>query len=236
MDNNSINSEELLYSLPDYIKGKIDNKELISAIENKLLTDKDFKNQYENILSTVSFMNESKLPEPPEHYFTNFVPILNQRIDGLNRKPKSFYSIPSLLKYAIPILTIFLIAIIFLLNQNTSEIKFPDTNKTNITSRNIEPNTTDNDFTDESVKTNTSEELSNTEEINKISKIKYSLNKNTKNNIEENTNISAISDFISDIAEPSSEETDDYYYESDFHELTNSEQNEIINNLAKNNF
>lgn len=236
MENNSINSEELLYSLPDYIKGKIDNKELISAIENKLLADKDFKEQYANILSTISFMNDSKLQEPPEHYFTNFVPILNQRIDNLSKQPKSFFKIPSLLKYAIPILTIFLIAIIFLLNRNTSDIKFLDTNKTTITSKNIEPNTINNDFTEESVNTNKTEELNNSEEINKISKIKNQATKNSENNLEENANISSISDFISDITESSSEDTDDYYYESDFHELSNAEQNEILNNLAKNNF
>lgn len=57
---NKIMNDELSENLPDYILNKLEDKNLIEKIENRLSSDSSFKTEYEEIRNTMSFLNSAE--------------------------------------------------------------------------------------------------------------------------------------------------------------------------------
>lgn len=69
MENNQF--DELLYSLPDYITGELNDDNVKEQIEAKLLTDSYFREEHDSLKSTMNFIRETELESPSEVYFAN---------------------------------------------------------------------------------------------------------------------------------------------------------------------
>ncbi len=62
MENNHF--DELLYSLPDYISGELDDNNIKEQIEAKLLTDSFFREEYDSLKTTMNFIRRTELEAP----------------------------------------------------------------------------------------------------------------------------------------------------------------------------
>ncbi|MCX6163170.1 MAG: hypothetical protein NTV87_17755 [Ignavibacteriae bacterium] len=106
--------EEVLFSLPDYIRGTLDDKELEERIKSELDGNPDLLKEYMKLSEVLSFVGKTNLEEPPPHYFNSLLPIINERIHAAHSKENIiFRRILSYWKYAVPVLTVFLIIIIY---------------------------------------------------------------------------------------------------------------------------
>ncbi|MCE1166369.1 MAG: hypothetical protein LWX07_13305 [Bacteroidetes bacterium] len=85
-------NEEYLYSLPDYVNGKLPDGPLKSGIEEMIKSDAVFRAEYESMLNTMKFVRNGSLVEPPEHYFNSLVPRINERIEAGNTRASSSIS------------------------------------------------------------------------------------------------------------------------------------------------
>lgn len=106
--------EEVLFSLPDYIRGTLGDKELEERIKSELDGNPDLLKEYMKLSEVLSFVGKTNLEEPPPHYFNSLLPRINERIHAANSKENIiFRRILSYWKYAVPVLTVFLIIIIY---------------------------------------------------------------------------------------------------------------------------
>lgn len=240
MNNNISNYEELLYNLPDYIEGKITDTDLIQKIEAEINLNPAFKSEFDLISSAIESVKGLKFSEPPDHYFSNLVPAINSRIE--NNKSDStlfhFFRLSYLFKYALPALSVILVIIIinFSNKSNKDENMFVQSEKTinGIMNNNSDIKT---DSTNNLKENNEMESNNENVESNVINKEKEINNseiikrKNKQETVSENNNINLLELFTEN-----EESEDDYYYESDFNTLSQSEQNEILNKLTKTNF
>jgi hypothetical protein len=239
MGNKKTNPEdELLYSLPDYVNGKVHDERLKSGIEKRINTDEEFRNEYMSVRNAFRFVKSSSLEEPPEHYFNSLVPRLNERIEKSRSVPaKDLRFILHLWRYVVPALTVILVIIIVAIPRKDKNELIQNGNKdtqSNVTYSEdslLEPSREDND----AVET----DLSGGQDITDVTvnpvTIKYAPNK--KDAAIENKNVILnITDLIPDSDENAAEENDEYNYESDFKNLTPSEQNEVLANLSKTKF
>ncbi len=240
MNNNFTNNENLLYNLPDYIAGKITDKNLIQRIKSEIDSNPDFKSEYELISETFSSVNNLKFSEPPEHYFSNLVPRINARIEKQNNKSPflHFFRISNLLKYALPAISVVLIIVIInysnknkkdenMFIQSDHTINNIMNNKSDTTTDSI--NNLKKQLEEESNKETNENNLSTeVKEVNNPEKIST---KNKQEKVTEENNSGILELFTE------SEETEEeYYYESDFSSLSQSEQNELLNKLSNTNF
>ena len=77
-----MNPEELKYYLPDYIRGNLENPQLLALIKKEIEINKDFADEYNSLIKVSEFLNNTKFEEPPEFYFNNLLPGIRQRIDA----------------------------------------------------------------------------------------------------------------------------------------------------------
>lgn len=229
-DNKPNTKEELLFSLPDYINGKITDSSLKSDIENLIVTDEEFRTEYLALKNTLEFIADTPSEAPPEHYFTSLLPRINSRLDNVVSRKPSLRGILHLWRYVVPALTVILVIIIVSLpEKNKFEVALTDSHNVSGTNSII------NDTVKESVSESQNDEtLLNSESGNSTTIVNYL--KTRKISFTENENyIEGISDFLGGEDEQP-DEIDYYTYESDFGNLSPSEQNEIISNLSKTKF
>ncbi|MDD5361590.1 MAG: hypothetical protein PHN88_05630 [Ignavibacteria bacterium] len=239
MGNKKTNLEdELLYSLPDYVNGKVYDESLKSEIEKKIKTDAEFRNEYLSVRNAFQFVKDSSFEEPPEHYFNNLVPRLNERIErSRSVSAIDFRFILHLWRYIVPALTVILVIVIVAIPRKDKNELIQNGNKdtqsvvTFTDDSPLEPASVDNDAEETDI-TETPDAVGI---INNPVTIKYTPDK--KETAIENKNVIVnITDLIQDTEENAAEESDEYNYESDFKNLTPSEQNEVLANLSKTKF
>lgn len=119
MENNHF--DELLYSLPDYISGELDDEKVKEQIEAKLLVDSSFREEYDSLKSTMNFIREAE-PEPPsEVYFANLQANILSKVHK-ETEPSRVSILSRLVGYwkvVVPALTVCVVLIIYTQNMNT---------------------------------------------------------------------------------------------------------------------
>ena len=230
------NNEDLLYSLPDYITGKLNDEGIRHSIEEEIRINAGFREEYELIKETYSSIKDLEFSEPPAHYFTNMVPRINQRIES--NSGFSFahmFRLANLFKYALPAVSVIVLIFIFTFSNksNKNENMFVDTEDT-ITE--IMKTNKDTIKTLEK-KSNTAEEKEFTENTTVISQHKINREKNTSQTVKtvtEKTGTNNIEALFADTER--TENFDDYVYETDFSTLSGKEQADLINKLSNTKF
>lgn len=110
MENKNLN-DVLRENLPDYILDRIEDKELIGRIKIRIESDSDFRTEYEEIKSAVSFLNSADLTPPPHNYFSNLSVNINRRIEEKNQKPGFFKDPLFIFKKLIPTLGLLIVTV-----------------------------------------------------------------------------------------------------------------------------
>lgn len=180
--------DELSENLPDYILNKLEDKDLIEKIENRLNSDSSFKTEFEEIRNTMSFLNNAEFTPPPDNYFSNLSVNINRRIEVKNKKFSFFTDPQFIFRKLIPVLGLLILTVYFIFS-----IVKNDTDK-NVISGNekISPDTFTR--TQETIenKIKPSEELSKIIAPDKTSESKnrsaHNSGKNKKINSSRNTN------------------------------------------------
>lgn len=125
---NKIMNDELSENLPDYILNKLEDKNLIEKIENRLSSDPSFKTEFEEIRNTMSFLNSAEFTPPPDNYFSNLSVNINRRIEAKDKK-FGFFSDPLFIfRKLIPVLGLIILAAYFIFSYVKN-----DTDKTETT-------------------------------------------------------------------------------------------------------
>lgn len=240
MTNNLNYCEDLLYNLPDYAAGKLKDKKLILKIESELISNPEFKSEYELILETISTVKDFRFSEPPEHYFTNLIPQINARLEKQNNSSAfmHFFRFANLLKYVLPALSVvFIIVIInysnkdnkdknmFIQSDNTINNIMNNKSESAADSNNSAKIQIEKETTNEYIEKKSSTENSELINIDKTKKSKK------QNNTTEEINVNLLELFTEN-----EENSDEYFYENDFNKLNQNEQNEILNKLSNTNF
>jgi len=231
--------KDLLINLPDYIEGKIKDPDLIRKIEDEIKTNEGFRNEYEEIKSSFSFIKKVKLEEPPEHYFSTLLPKINERLEETSKHQEIsiWEKIFSYWKFAIPVIPIVLIFIILKIDFfNLDEtLKKDDTNNTIIKEKEdntIKEENKDLAVANEDTNKDTETNISQYQKSRTSYDYKYTETKDDYDFLNSN-NTSNIDDYL--------EEVGDYYQdedllEEDYEELSIEEQNEIIIKLKEEDF
>ncbi len=229
-ENKSNTGEELLFSLPDYINGKITDSSLKSEIESLIETDEEFRNEYIAMKNTFQFVAGSSLESPPEHYFTGLVPRINTRLENSASSKLSIHGILHLWRYVVPALTVILVIIIVSMpGKKQFEVSLSDsqnvTGTTSLTNDTLKVPVTES--TVENV-------VSNTENNNTTTGSTSVRTKKVSENEPDNI-LEGLSEFIDgEVEQPV--DADYYFDENEFGNLSPAEQNELIANLSKTKF
>jgi hypothetical protein len=236
--NKNINNENLIYSLPDYITGKLNDEGLKFRIAEEIRNNNGFRQEYELLKETYSSLKNLEFSEPPAHYFNNLVPRLNQRIE--NESKFSFahlFRLANLFKYALPAVTVVcvILLITFTNKSNKDENMFIQSDNTisEIMKGSIDSTTAVRKKTSDSALEEN--DVANNTADNTIQESKVTYIKKTNNNTAE---ISPGSVNIEDLLTESDESEDDdaFMYENEFTTLSKTEQSDIISKLTKENF
>ncbi|MFA5011009.1 MAG: hypothetical protein WC644_03550 [Ignavibacteria bacterium] len=223
MSNGISNNEELLFHLPDYVTGKITDDNLLLRIQSEINSNPEFKKEYESFTETYSTIKDLKFSSPPDHYFTNMVPKINEKI--ANQKESmgisGFFKLSYLYKYALPAVSvILLIVIITFSNKNNKDesmfSRYGDTISDIMkfdSESSYESIDDENDIALESAEDDEFSESGDASELIAI----------------ENANILELYDENGDSDE-------ELFYYSDFETLSHIEQIELINTLSETKF
>lgn len=88
---NKYSSDELRFSLPDYISGRINDKDLSDEIEKMISSDPEFKKEASELKSTFNFLDNADLEKPPEFYFNNLSARINEKTGQRKEKELNFF-------------------------------------------------------------------------------------------------------------------------------------------------
>lgn len=122
--NKTYSREELIQSIPDFISGKISDSGLTNEVRKLLETDNEFKNEFEEVRKTLSFITVSDFPEPPENYFNNLSVRINERLNPVSAVSENngiFQYFSKKWQYVIPALAVILIALFLVLKQENTD-------------------------------------------------------------------------------------------------------------------
>lgn len=230
------NNEDLLYSLPDYITGKLSDEDLKNKIANEIEINTGFREEYELLKETYSSIKNLEFSEPPAHYFTNLVPLINQRIESESKFSFAhIFRITNLLKYALPAVSVVLLIVVFTFTNksNKEENMFVQTDNTitNIMKETVDSTTVNKEAVEEA---STEKVAENNTEVS----VQVVREKNTKQTVktvkEANVNTSNILELFTENEEPEAEEV--FMYESEFTNLSKNEQSDLLSKLSKTKF
>ncbi len=107
--------EDLVYSLPDYISDKSMDKELSDLIRNEIENNAEFKNEFDELRSSMNFLKTAKLESPGDSYFNNLSVRINDRVNAVTNE-NIWNRISIFWKILVPALTIILIAVFYYTN------------------------------------------------------------------------------------------------------------------------
>lgn len=229
-ENKSNTGEELLFSLPDYINGKITDSSLKSEIESMIQTDEEFRNEYLAMKNTLQFVEDSSLEPPPEHYFNGLVPRINTRLENSASGKLPVHGILHLWRYVVPALTVIIVIII---------VSMPGKKQFDVSRSDTQNVTGTTSLTNDTLKAPVTESMNenavlNAENNNSTTSVNYTGTKKVTA-IEPDNLLEGLSEFIGG-EEEQPDEADYLIYENEFGNLSPAEQNELISNLSKTKF
>jgi len=232
------NNEDLLYSLPDYITGKLNDERIRHNIEEEIRINAGFREEYELMKETYSSIKDLEFSEPPAHYFTNMVPRINQRIGSNSGFTFAhIFRLANLFKYALPAVSVIVLIFIFTFSNKSSknENMFVHTEDT-ITE--IMKNNKDTIKTiEKTVESNATEEKELTDNTTVNTSHKVNREKNTNQTVKTVTEKPVANNIESLFADTEQTENfDDYVYETDFSTLSGKEQADLIKKLSNTKF
>jgi len=122
MENNHF--DELLYSLPDYITGELDDDTIKEQIEAKLLIDSSFREEYDSLKATLNFIEETELEPPSEVYFANLQANILSKVHKENAPEKEsiLAKLVGYWKVVVPALTVCVVLVIYTNNMDTPKL------------------------------------------------------------------------------------------------------------------
>ena len=236
--NKNINNEDLIYSLPDYITGKLNDEGIKFRIEEEIRNNNGFRQEYELLKETYSSLKNLEFSEPPSHYFNNLIPRLNQRIE--NESKFSFahlFRLANLFKYALPAVTVVcvIVLITFTNKSNKDENMFIQSDNTISdimkgsldTAMAVNTEIGDSALDENDAVDNTAD---NTTQVSKVTYFKIADN----STFEISPNSANIEDLLTESEDADND--DAFMYENEFTNLSKTEQSDIINKLTKVNF
>jgi hypothetical protein len=243
--NNMENINELSLNLPDYIEGRIEDTALKRRIEDELNVNEAFRAEYEEMKSAFAFLGNTELEAPPTGYFNNLLPKINERISAREEAQGEtiLQKILSYWKVLIPVLPLVLIFIVYktyFMNPGTTvpaeEEKIQQ----------IQPPQIKDEKTPVITETTTQEKV---DETGTLSRQQGDSNNNRRNNYrteesvpvtqqQASENVSAVTSeaAIDEMVEnsPYVEESDDI--ESEFEQLDEEEQEDLLTKLQNTDF
>ncbi|MCI0472514.1 MAG: hypothetical protein L0Y76_02920 [Ignavibacteria bacterium] len=222
MNTNNKNSDILILSLPDYVTGDELETDIREQIEKRLKNDKSFYAEYLRIKETYEYMKDVETDAAPENYFSSLLPRIHERIELTSPRKSILRYIIGSWKIAVPALTVILLIMIFNKSDKIENINgVPGINHQTETipaDSNIKEKTEVNTYIPE-------EETVVTETLSVPVRQKTVNTVNT-----ENVN------FLNEQIFSETETEEEFYYEDEFLNMSESEQNELINNLKNTKF
>lgn len=216
-------NEELLFHLPDYVTGKITDENLILRIQSEINSNPEFKNEYDSLKDTFSKIKDLKFSDPPEHYFNNLIPEINDKIANQNvsKGISGFFKLSNLIKYAIPAVSVVLLIFIITFSNKNKKDESMFSRYGDTVGEIMKP---DSESSGESAdeEADTEIESSDEEELADVDAVNESANADNANIIE--------------FFDENGDSDEDFFYYSDFETLTQVEQNELINTLSQTKF
>lgn len=222
----------LIYELPDFIEGKIDDISLKNQIISLIEEDMDFRMEYESLKNSMASVRNTEFQLPGNEYFSNLTLRINKKIDEINDKPGILVKFREIFinwKFA-TVFSVLLITVIFYksgliyrggstyLQERVSEITENNNQMNLIDSSKIIIDEQDDEFVDFEDDNNTSPDKVRNKAV------KYQ-NKRNKN---ENTTNSFF-----DVSEDSqlNFSGDNFSIEEEFEKMTPKQQKEFLKNL-----
>lgn len=236
------NINKLIFDLPDYIKGNIDEPELEKKIQNEININPEFRKEYENLKDSFTFLENTKLSEPPDHYFSTLLPKINEKLDKQRSTTEIsiWEKIFSYWKFAIPLVPIVLIFLIFKFDifspeknlkveENSNNVIIKEKTNNDIESKeNKEIAIVPEDSSDESVKIVKEKKYENTHENT------YE-NNNSSKETPKSDNESILDKYLDEV-DTYYEDNEDFTLEEEFKSLDKEQQDEIIQKLKEADF
>jgi hypothetical protein len=239
----------LLINLPDYINNTLSDDKLKEKIDFEISNNPEFRTIFEDMKTSLEFIRSSKLDNPPDNYFNNLLPRINEKI-ARKTEIKSVFGIARILNYWKYALPVFVIATFFFIYNeyfqnhiNNIQSENEISSKSTVTNRDViinNDNTTDtkddilNDIFDDRENSN-SYVLPGNDYFNNSSK--YSLNDNSGKEISGNKkgligNNPVIADIVNDDDIFDSND-DDYNIDNEFQALTPEQQKQVLTDLKE---
>jgi hypothetical protein len=114
-----MNCEERFYDYIDYVQGKLP-LDVSLEIDKHILTCSKCKEEIEKIRSFTPTLDNFNLNEPDEIYFTNLIPIINQRIE--NKRINKFELSQSDMLFSVVSIIVFALIVTFTYNFSNTEL------------------------------------------------------------------------------------------------------------------
>lgn len=236
--NREFSKEELLFNLPDFIEGRLDDSEIKEAILYEIKNNPGFREEYEMLGGTISEFRNFEFSEPPGNYFNNLIPVINEKIELQKKKLSLSKSISFLWKIAVPaaavLLFVFTFRNYFIEKEYTVQIK----NDTLIVSHNdFQVNQKQDELNSDNNTVRTEDEydeIYDYENIMNLFSESTGSRKKINNKSENSGNVLSL-----DFSENKTDEDlffsdeDDSNFEQIFENMNKDQQNELLDKLKK---
>jgi hypothetical protein len=100
--------EELYENLPDFINGRIEDANLRNAIITEIEANSEFKYEFESLNSISNNIKNISFSEPPDNYFNNLLPQINERIYSTDKQFSFKKRFSAIWKFALPLTAVIL--------------------------------------------------------------------------------------------------------------------------------
>lgn len=232
----NLNKEKLLFDLPDFIEGKIDEENKLAQINFLINSDNEFRAEYEDLKNAITFTRNTEYSEPHDFYFNTLLTNIRDRIEQEKSvKQTSIFEIfkPSFLKFALPLLIAAIILTtaysLGVFDNKITEAEFVET------SESIIPDIAKENQIKEEIEQTNIEEKEFVNEIPVQNTVVSTRTGTTNNNITQSallSNGNSIQEYLDEVDNPSGLNYESIY-DNEFSDLTSEEEDQIIESLTK---
>jgi len=115
MNSNFKNKDDLFFLIPDFLEGNITDSEILKKIELKIKSDDTFRQEINDIRTSISFLKKAEFPEPGPAYFNNLLPRINIRMESQQRDNGllNIFRLSRIWKYAVTVIPVLLLLFIY---------------------------------------------------------------------------------------------------------------------------
>lgn len=110
--NTKYNTEEIMMLIPDYITGELSSTEK-ALVEKALNESPELKELYNDMKSSMGFINSVKQEEPAEQYWNSLLPRIHDKIDARQNEGFSWEKLSVIWKVLVPVAAVILIALVY---------------------------------------------------------------------------------------------------------------------------